>query len=54
MLNGINMTEKQNLIQTEIERLVAHMARVYAVTQDEVWNELYIRSLKEETINRRK
>ena len=47
----IVMTERQKQIRADIERFVAHMARVHAVKQDEIWRELYIRSLEEVTLN---
>ena len=44
------MTDKQKQIQADIVRHVAHMARVHAVKQDEVWRELYMKSLEEVTL----
>lgn len=44
------MTEKQKQIQADIERHVAHMARIHRTTQDDIWREIYTKSQYEVTL----
>ncbi len=44
------MTEKAKAIRADIERNVAHLARVHQVDQQAVWSEMYIRALEEVTL----
>ena len=44
------MTDKAKAIHADLERSVAHLARVHGVDQQAIWSEMYIRSLKEVTL----
>ena len=44
------MTETAKAIRADIERIVAHLARVHQVDQMAVWQEMYLRALEEITL----
>ena len=46
------MTDKAKNIQADIERSVAHLARVHGVTQEAIWNEMYIRAFEYVTLRK--
>jgi len=44
------MTEDVKKIHDDIERTVAHLARVHNTTQDNIWAEMYLKSLENVTV----
>lgn len=44
------MTNKAKAIHEDLERTVAHLARIHGVDQNTIWSEMYIRSLEEVTL----
>lgn len=44
------MTEKAKAIRDDIERNVAHLARVHGIDQQAIWSEMYLRALEEITL----
>lgn len=44
------MTERAKAIRDDLERSVAHIARVHGVDQQAIWSEMYLRALEEVTL----